>query len=395
MVQYKIKLADQTLNALELERLCKWIIKGKQLTKGPLTVKFENKFSEILGANYVSFVNSGSSANMLAFYALLKSGRLRSRVVVAPAISWVTTITPALQFGMDIHLCDCDSKSLGLDLSHFDELCKRHKPDLAILVHVLGHPNKLDEVQEICRRYGVILIEDACEALGSSYKQKYVGTFGDVGTFSFYYGHQMSTIEGGMIVTKDRTLHNIVRSMRAHGWARDIDEDFRMDWEKKYNIDELQSLYTFYYPGFNCRSTDLNAFLGISQLDQIRKITQIRQNNYEYYCSLLKDDYWVQTSEYSALSSFAFGTLVKNRLEVFKHLQNRGIESRPLVCGNIGRQPFWIDCKKEILLPQADVIHENGLYLPNHTALGREEIDIIVTEFRKVAIPLNTDISQT
>jgi CDP-6-deoxy-D-xylo-4-hexulose-3-dehydrase len=287
-----------------------------------------------------------------------------------------------------VKLCDCDKDDLGFDLGHFERLCEEFRPSAAILVHVLGHANKMRELLDICSRYNVELIEDCCEALGTRYEGAHVGNFGVGGTFSFYYGHHISTIEGGMVTVSDPELCNVVRSLRAHGWARDVEPATRKIWESEYAIDEVRSLYSFYYPGFNFRSTDLNAFLGIGQIKKIDAIVQTRMRNHDLYGRALNSAFWRQRSDSSFVSSFAFGVIVKNRLDVYRHLKNAGIESRPLVCGSMGRQPFWIKQFGEVRLPNADVIHDCGMYLPNHANLSVEQVLRVIDVFAEVAIPV-------
>ncbi|HTS53510.1 MAG TPA: DegT/DnrJ/EryC1/StrS family aminotransferase [Burkholderiales bacterium] len=289
--------------------------------------------------------------------------------------------------GMQIELCDCDRTSLGLDPQHFEDLCGRHEPDAAIIVHVLGHACQLEEIRLIAERHGVTLIEDSCEALGTRWRGRHLGTFGAMGSFSFYYGHQLSTIEGGIITVSDRELYNTLLSLRAHGWARDLEPVYKEGWEREFGVDEVRSLYTFYHPGFNFRPTDLQAFLGLSQMRKAGQIVEKRQRNFELYRAALAGDFWCQSSDAEALSSFAYGTLVANRLEVYRHLRDRGVETRPLVCGSIGRQPFWTRRYGERILPNADVVHEFGLYLPNHARIGPAEVQHVVDAFREVAEP--------
>ncbi|MDH3283627.1 MAG: DegT/DnrJ/EryC1/StrS family aminotransferase [Acidobacteriota bacterium] len=383
----RIHLADDTIDADELAALCRWIQSGSRLTKGELTREFEDDFSRYIGAPHAVFVNSGSSANLLMLYVLDVLGELRNRRVVAPAISWSTTVAPAMQLGMEIELCDCDRTTLGLDPQHFEALCREHKPAAAIVVHVLGHACQLEPIRSICAEHEVILIEDACEALGTRSQGRLLGTHGVMGSFSFYYGHQLSTIEGGVLAVSERRLYNTLLSLRAHGWARDLDPAYKKSWEQEFAVDEVRSLYTFYYPGFNFRPTDLQAFLGLSQMRKAARVVETRQRNFELYREALGGDFWCQTSDTEQLSSFAFGTLVANRLEVFQHLRQRGVESRPLVCGNIGRQPFWIRRYGELALPNADLVHEYGIYLPNHAGLSPTDVGYVTEAFREVAVP--------
>lgn len=382
-----IRLGEDTISKEELKDLCNWILSGAQLTKGPLTKEFEKDFASYIGSKYAIMVNSGSSANLLMAYALIESGYLKNKKVVVPAISWITTLAPFMQLGYECFLCEADYENLGLDLEHLERLFKEESPAAVILVHVLGHANHLDEIKALCDQYGVLLIEDSCEALGTVYKNKKLGGLSLAGSFSFYYGHHISTIEGGAVVTNDEDLYNIMLSIRSHGWARDIEEKYKNEWEQEYNIDKFRQYYSFYFPGFNLRSTDLNAFLGISQLKKLDEISSVREKNFLLYKQLLGKKYWVQKSKYDHLSNFAYGTFVENRLEVFEHLKANGIETRPLICGSMGLQPFWIKRFGKTSLMIADLVHNYGLYLPNHFHMTSEKIEYVCEVFSQKAIP--------
>ena len=156
----KYSLAQATISKKEIVSLTKWLLKDNQLTKGRLTIEFEKKFSKFINSKYSIFVNSGSSANLLMLSALLESGRLKNKKAIVAAVSWVTTVTPFMQLNFDIDLCDCDVNNLGVDLDHFEYLCKKNKPSIAMLVNVLGHPNDIYKIKKICKKYDVILLED-------------------------------------------------------------------------------------------------------------------------------------------------------------------------------------------------------------------------------------------
>ncbi len=245
----------------------------------------------------------------------------------------------------------------------------------------------MSQILELCTQYNVLAIEDSCEALGSSYKGKKLGTLSTAGSFSFYYGHHISTIEGGIVVTDDEKLYNLMLSIRSHGWARDVDSSYAEQWKSEYSVDDFRSLYTFYYPGFNLRSADLNAFLGILQLNKLDEICRVRQENFHYYYQLLGEKYWSQKSTADFLSNFAYGTLVENRSEVARHLKTNGIETRPLICGSMGLQPFWIKKHGVCHLKNADVVHNFGLYLPNHANLTKDRINYVAGIFSEIAVP--------
>ena len=381
-----VNLAEDTISQADLEATAKWMLIGNRLTKDALTVEFEREFAEWMGCNHAVFVNSGSSANLLMIYAAKEAGRLRNNKVIAPAVSWVTTVSPLMQLGFDVRLCDCDRENLGLDLSHLEALCRDEAPSMLILVHVLGHANHMHEIRQICARYGVLLLEDSCEALGSTSGDRKLGCHGVAGSFSFYYGHHISTIEGGMVVTDDAELYQVMLSLRSHGWSRDLDPARRERLKSQHKVDEFRNFYTFYHAGFNLRSTDLQAFIGRMQLQKLDQICATRAQNFDTYANALSG-FYQQRSDTGLLSSFAYGTLVRNRMEVFEALKAHQIECRPLICGNIARHPFWVREYGEQILPNADLVHEYGIYLPNHHNLGTTDVSRVAAVFASVARP--------
>jgi CDP-6-deoxy-D-xylo-4-hexulose-3-dehydrase len=370
-----INLAEETIDKSDLIALTEWLDKNPRLTKGQETEKFEQEWSSWQGQESSVFVNSGSSANFMMFHALLYSNLLKNKKVVVPSISWVTTVSPAMLLGYEPIPCDCDSEDLGLCLSDFERICQEESPSIAIVVHVLGHSNKMKEISEICERYDVILLEDCCEAYGAYYMGQKVGSFGLMSSFSFYFGHHMSTIEGGMVSTSNRELKNILLSIRSHGWLRDVDDDFRQRHIKKHNITEFESLFTFVYPGMNLRSTDLSAFIGRRQLEKLDGNIDNRDKNYRQYKALLEDHFWVQTSETEKVSCLGFALMADNREKIAKSLFDNDIECRPLVCGSIQEQPFWDRKKRD--LPSALKVHNNGFYVPCHDKLSENDIKFI------------------
>jgi CDP-6-deoxy-D-xylo-4-hexulose-3-dehydrase len=376
-VELKIKLATETIDKNELSLLAEWIQAGNRLTKGDLTVDFEKAFSSYIGSKYSIFVNSGSSANLLSAYSILHSGYLKNNKVIVPSVSWITTVSPFIQFKYEVLMCDCDLNNLGLDLNHLEALCKKHNPGLVVLCNVLGHANSFEEIQYLANKYDFLIIEDNCEGLGSEYNNKKLGSFGLCSSFSFYYGHHISTIEGGMLCTDDFALYNLMLSIRSHGWSRDLSFLKKQQLQRDYDIDELSNFYTFYNSGFNLRSTDLNAFLGISQMKKIDKIVNKRESNYLYYKNKL-NSYWSQNSNTTKVSSFAYGMLVDDRLSVYEKAKINGIEIRPLICGNLARHPFWKPyASNSSDLKNADIVHEKGIYLPNHLDIKESDIDYI------------------
>ena len=384
-----IKLAHNTIEDKDYEILINFLKKRRYLNQSKVTKQFEKNFSKKVGIRYSTFVNSGSSANLLIAQTLLEGNFLKNKIAILPSVSWATTVSPFLQLGYKVILCDCDNDNLGMNISHLERLCKKFNPGLLVIVNVLGHANDINKILKLKNKYNFQLIEDNCESLGSKFKTKSLGSYGLASSHSFYYGHHISTIEGGMVSSSDNKFYNISSSIRAHGWSRDMETNYKKKLEKKYKIDEFKSFFTFYYSGLNIRSTDLNARLGIEQLKKIDKISKIRHLNFKRYKNQLPN-FWSQKSGLDLISSFGYATFVKNRLEVYKLLKSKKIQTRPLICGNMGQQPFL---KKRSFrnkdLVNSKYVDKYGIYLPNHANLKLKDIDYVSRVFKKIAEPFN------
>ena len=375
----KIQLVKDTIDDKDIKQLIKWLKTNPKLTKGDLTVQFEKDWSEWLGRKYSVYFNSGSSANLAAIYSLMLSGKLRNNKIVVPAVSWVTTVSPAVQLGINPIMCDCDTDNLGLDIKHLKKIIKEEQPSAIILVHVLGFPNHMNEIVKLCKDNDIMLIEDTCESMGSEYHGQKLGTFGDMSTFSMYFGHHISTREGGMICTDDEDLYHILLSIRSHGWDRDLPVKKQKELRDKYNISDFRALYTFYYPGFNLRATDLQAFIGINQLKKIDKIGKARNKNYKYYHNNIINSEWkIKPQKSTFISNFCYPIVTKNVAKLVKALNDNNVECRPLICGSIGEHPFWYERYGKPELPNAKKIHEYGVYIPNHPKMTKEELDKVI-----------------
>ncbi|HLW47567.1 MAG TPA: DegT/DnrJ/EryC1/StrS family aminotransferase [bacterium] len=375
-------LADRTITREDLRDLIGWLENEPWLTQGPLVRDFERRWAEWLGVAHATFVNSGSSANLLMYCGLLYSGRLRNRKVVVPAISWATTVMPAIQLGFEPVMCEADWTTFGLDLNHLEDLVKRHKAASVIMVHVLGVPNEMEGLLRLKEQHGFLLMEDACAATGSRYDGRRAGTFGDLSAFSFYYGHHMSTIEGGMVCTNDAGLHDIVVQARAHGWPKDLAPEREAAQARTHDVIEFNRPFTFYYPGFNVRSTDLNARIGLSQLGRIDEVVRRRTDNHRTYQArfLGSPDFHCQRCDRAAISSISFAAVAKSedhRARVAEALRAGGIETRPLGGGNMSRQPYWTERYGFTVFPVADKIHTGAFQLPNHPLLTPEDVNHI------------------
>ena len=379
-----ITFVKDTIGQDDIFSLIEWLKTNPRLTKATRTVEFEQEWSTWLGCKYSVFVNSGSSANLAIFYGLLLSGRLKNKKIVFPCLSWVTTLSPAIQLGLEPILCDTDSKTLGIDVKKFEEICKKENPAALMVVHALGFPNDMITLQKICKKYGVILLEDSCESVGTLVNGKKTGNLSLVSSFSTYYGHHFSTIEGGFICTNDYELYNIFKSIRSHGWSRDLDEVSRRNLQLKYGIDDFRNLYTFYYPGFNLRSTDLQAMIGSLQLKKLDEFCNKRYENLKLYDCLIKNPYWkIDITNFEFVSNFAYPIIHPRSAEIVENLAENSVECRPLIAGNIARQPFFYERYGHGSFEFSNIIHEHGLYLPNNSSMTKEEIEFVCSLVNK------------
>jgi len=382
MKPVKYFLAEDTIDKKDVDKLVDWLKTYPRLTKGPLTLEFEKKWSEWLGLQHSVLCNSGSSANLMMYYCLLLSGRLKNKKIIVPSVGWVTTVAPAIQLGFEPIMCEADKDTFGLDLDHLEKLLEEHDPGAVIMVQVLGVPHKVEKILELKKKYNFFFLEDACAALGSSYKGQKVGSFGDMASFSFYFGHQISVIEGGAVSTNDQEFNDLLLMIRSHGWDKDLRLGKKDELVKKYNIDNFHAPFVFYIPGFNLRSTDLNAFIGIGQVEKMDWLAKRRDENHSLYAQLLGDKLYIQkwNLEESLICSIHFGALAKDveeRRKIVSALEDNGVETRIFSAGNLGLHPFWFERYGKFSAPMADRVHHTGFFLPNNPSLKKEDIEFI------------------
>jgi len=378
-----IKLCSDIIDKNDIENLIGWLKTIPKLTKGQKTLSFEKRFASIIGCKHAVFCNSGSSANLLATSALIQSGLMGNNKIVVPQVSWSTTVFPAMQLGLSPIMCDCDPLNLGIDVDNFLEIIEKEKPSALILVHVLGFDSSIQKIKDICEQSDILLIEDTCESLGSVVGGKMLGSYGLASTFSFYFGHHISTIEGGMVCTNDGYLAEVLKMIRSHGWDRDIDEEAKQKYRSKYNVKEFESLYKFYYQGFNLRSTDLQAFIGLNQITKIKQIASTRHENFSKYLELIDNKFWKPVLNQEVVSNMGYPLILSNRERVYQELKNNNIESRPLVSGGMGTQPAWSKTYGESRMKNSTIVNDKGMYVPNHGDLSNEDIEKICSIINK------------
>lgn len=375
-----IKLVSDTIDKKDIAALVEWLSQDEipRLTKGELTIELEQKWAKKIGTKYSVFVNSGSSSILLTLAALKYSDKLRNNKIIVPALSWATDVSSPMLLGYETYMCDCNLEDLSCDLVHLEKLFKEHNPSTFILVSPLGLVPNMDKIVKLCNKYDVLLLEDVCESMGSKYQNKYLGSFGIASFYSMYFGHHLSTIEGGFINTDDEDLYHLLLMIRSHGWDRDLPKDKQKELRDKYKCTEFNSLYNFYVPGLNVRSTDLQAFIGLRAIKKLDDYSKRRRINFKHYISLLKNNKLeLKEKENDFVSSFAIPVLHSKRDDIIKELQDNNIEVRPLIAGNMANKPMWYNENEIPSLPNCELLDKSGFYIPNHQDLEIDSIKLI------------------
>lgn len=372
-----IKLVSDTIDKNDISSLIKWLSQDTipKLTKGDLTIELEKKWAKKIGTKYSVYVNSGSSSILLSLAAFLYSDKIKNKKIVVPSLSWATDVSSPLLLGMEPIMCDCNIEDLSCDLEHLEYIFKTENPSSFILVSPLGLVPNMDKILHLCEKYNVTLFEDVCESMGSKYKGNYLGSFGLASFFSLYFGHHLSTIEGGFINTNDEDFYHLLLMMRSHGWDRDLPLEKQKYLREKYSVDDFSSLYNFYVPGFNLRSTDLQAFIGLMAIDKLDEYCVIRNNNFKTYLDLITvNELNLRINDDDFVSNFAMPIINKNKQTIVAKLIENDIEVRPLIAGNMSNKPMWYEKYGKINLKNCEQIDKFGFYIPNHQDLSINDI---------------------
>lgn len=372
-----IKLVSDTIDKTDIKHLVDWLSQNEipRLTKGELTIELEEKWARKIGTKYSVFVNSGSSSILLTLAALLQTDRLKNKKIVVPGLSWATDVSSPMLLGYETLLCDCNLTDLSCDIDHLETLFREESPSVFILVSPLGLVPQMDKIVELCHTYDVILLEDVCESMGSKFNNKYLGSFGLASFFSMYFGHHLSTIEGGFINTDDEEFYHLLLMMRSHGWGRDLPKSKQQELRTTYQSSEFDSLYNFYVPGMNLRSTDLQAFIGLRAIDKLDNYSNIRNINFNKYIELLTcNELQLTVRETDFISSFAIPVVSKQRNAIVDALIKEGVEVRPLIAGNMAAKPMWYLKYGKTPLKNCELINERGFYIPNHQGITVDDI---------------------
>jgi CDP-4-dehydro-6-deoxyglucose reductase, E1 len=367
-------------------RLAEFIVRAPRLSMDVECLAFEAEFAAYQGVSEAVLFNSGGSANLALLQALRNLGRLREGDKVGfSALTWSTNVMPILQMGLRPVPVDCSRKSLNVMASDVEATLREVRLDALFLTNVLGFAGDLEEIRAICEKQGVLLLEDNCEALGTELPSGRTGNFGQAATFSFFVAHHMSTIEGGMATTRDESLAEMLRIVRANGWDRNLSASQQRKWRDRAGVrSEFEAKYTFYDLAFNLRPTEITGFLGRIQLGYLEdNLARRLQNHVELEMCVRenRDLSVVERGHIRRLSPFAFPVVCSSRAVRDRYLaqfSGAGVEVRPMIAGNMQRQPFFRKyVQEERPLPEADALHECAFYCGNYPELTRPEIETL------------------
>jgi CDP-4-dehydro-6-deoxyglucose reductase, E1 len=366
------ELSVSSWGAEELEAIQR-VIASDRFTMGDCVREMETRFAAYFGVRYAVMVNSGSSANLIAIAALShrKDRPLRrGDEVIVPAISWSTTYFPLQQYGLRLRFVDVELDSLNMDVSQLEQALTPATRGV-VAVSILGNPTALDVIRKFADAYGLCMFEDNCESMDAELFGRKTGTFGDIGTFSFFFSHHISTMEGGMAVTDDEELFHLMRAIRAHGWTRDLPADSGL-YEPR--VDDFYEAYRFIVPGYNVRPIEFSGAVGLEQLKKLPAFTAARRKNMKHFNSLFEgDDRFIIQREKGKSSSFSFPIILNprhnlDRARVMGALKEADIGYRIITGGNFLRHDvmkyFDYECVGE--MSNANVAHDFGFFTGNH-----------------------------
>ena len=357
------------------------------VTMGAKVKKFEEAFAQYNGSKYAVMVNSGSSANLLALSVLtnpiLQDHFEKGSEIITPAVTWATTVYPIANVGCTPVLVDVDPRTFNI-LPEEMKKAVTSKTRAVVPVHLLGGPCELDEISRIASEHDLFLIEDACESTGAEIQGKKVGSFGDMGTFSFFISHHISTIEGGIVVTNDDNLYEYLKAMRAFGWVRDLRDKESYSTANK----GIDPRFLFITHGYNLRPTEIQGAFGIHQIHKLDSFINQRRENAAYWTKKLstyKDELILPSEpEHAKHVYFGYPITVKpdacfSRKELVDHLEKKLIETRPIMAGNMAEQPAmrYIDHRTVGELPNSRMIMRQSFFFGNHNGIGPEEREYI------------------
>ena len=375
---FKWQLINDSITESDKKALTDFINEPNQrFTQGKKVREFEEAWSKWEGVKYSTFVNSGASANYI-MASIMKEQKGLGEVIVSP-LGWVSDVSPLVNLGFTPVFVDVSMETMSITLDNIKNAVT-DKTVGVCLVHVLGFNSITDEMVKFCKDNDLFLIEDCCESHGATHKNRKSGSLSDVSNFSFYFGHHITTIEGGMVCTNDNDIHQLAKAFRSHGLTRELSDEVQNEYQTKYP--DINPLFTFAVPGYNVRSTELNAVLGLEQLKRLDYNVRNRQDNFRVWLSCLNPLKYQTNFKEEGSSNFSLPLIIQDsNKELFEKvcvlLGDEDVEYRIGTAGggNQARQPYLEKYEfRTHDLTNVNYIHDYGLYIGNHPELNKEEI---------------------
>ena len=374
-------LAASSWDETELKAIEEVIVSDRH-TMGPKVSEFEKAFAAKFGKNFGVMVNSGSSANLVSVASLFfkkDSPLQRGDEVIVPAIAWATTYHPLQQYGLKMRIVDVELDTLNMDVSQLEDALTE-KTRMVVGVSILGNPAALDIIRDFADKHDLYFMEDNCESAGAELGGKKAGTFGDLNTYSFFFSHHITTIEGGLILTDDEELYHLMLSLRAHGWTRDLPKSSSI-YEAREN--DFFEAYRFILPGYNLRPIEMNAAIGLRQLVKLETMAAMRRKNLALFQELFTgDERFIIQRENGKSSAFCFPIILNPELNldrecIFEALSNADIGYRMVTGGNVLRHDVLkhYDFEEVNKVINADIVHDHGFFVGNHPKDLRPQIE--------------------
>ncbi len=381
-------LINDNISQSDKEALSDFILNSNRFTNGPKVKEFEQAWSDWLGVKHTVMVGSGAAANYVTT-AIVRELKGQQGEIIIPPIGWVSDVSSVINTGFTPVFVDVDMNTLAISYENIKAAINENTKAI-VLVHALGFNGLNDKIIQLAKEHDLILIEDCCEAHGANYNGTKVGAMSDMSCFSFYFGHHMTTIEGGTVCTNSEEIYQLARMFRSHGMTREASEEV----QKRYHSEGLNPLFTFAVPGYNMRSTELNAVLGLEQIKRLDNNIEARKNNLDVWLKNLNPDKYFVDYVVEGNSNFALPLIINPDIvmgkiptegappitmeRISKVLEDSNVEYRIGTAGggNQARQPYLKNYKFKTVgnLEVSDYIHDFGLYIGNHTELTEQQI---------------------
>lgn len=385
-----LSLATSTWDDAEVKAIHE-VIASDKYTMGEKVKKYEELFASYIGSKYAVMSNSGSSANLLMIAALRyhsKWNLVPGDEVIVPAVSWGTTYFPLQQYGLKVKFVDININTLNINIAALREAITE-KTKAIFVVNLLGNPNNFDDIKEICGAHSLFFIEDNCESLGAEFNSQKTGTFGVMGSFSSFFSHHISTMEGGITVTNDEELYHLLLSLRAHGWTRNLPKINKIC---NLSEDPFIESFRFILPGYNLRPLEMSGAIGIEQLAKLPALIHKRQANGAYFTNLFNSSKKFLTQKQVGSSSwFGFSLVLRQDLsmlmpELRSILEEINVEYRPIVTGNFLNSDVikYFDYEIHSNLANAEYIDKFGLFIGNHHYDISDKLDFIADKLEQL-----------